>query len=142
MRSYSSTYSWIYFEAPYELQHNQYKNHLIIKTLCIMCHEKVVESVGIITIFVSYFHFNSLLCADLQVWAPNLTLWKTQVEGDHRHEMNATYNSSSKIDHLRYNKAQFIKRKKRFRQLVSFFLWLNMKRNNPHRKNLKHVKGP
>lgn len=75
-----------------------------------MCHKKVVESVGIITIFVNYFHFYSLSCADLQVWAPNLTLWKiwTQVEGDHRHEMNAIYNSSSKIDHLRYNKAQFI----------------------------------
>lgn len=39
-----------------------------------MCHKKVVESVGIITIFVNYFHFYSLSCADLQVWAPNLTL--------------------------------------------------------------------
>lgn len=72
----------------------------------------MVESVGII-ILNNIFELLSLLLAVVRGSTgvgsePDPLKNLTQVEGDHRHEMNAIFNSSSKIDHLRYNKAQFI----------------------------------
>lgn len=72
----------------------------------------MVESVGII-ILNNIFELLSLLLAVVRGSTgvgsePDPLKNLTQVEGDHRHEMNAIFNSSSKIDHIQYNKAQFI----------------------------------
>lgn len=73
----------------------------------------MVESVGII-ILNNIFELLSLLLAVVRGSTgvgsePDpLKNLNASPEGDHRHEMNAIFNSSSKIDHLRYNKAQFI----------------------------------
>lgn len=129
MRSYSTMYRCIhkrinscvhgYISRLHELQHNQYKNHFIIKTLCIMfykkngriCRNYHLEQYYWTTVCTFVFALIDVMRGSTGVGSPippplpmrNLKFW-THVEGDHRHELNAILSSSFKIDHLRYKK--------------------------------------